>query len=70
MVIILIAVSNHSHSCTVYTRAEAVAQRCSVKKDVLRNFAKFTGKHLKHLCHSLLFTKVKGLGLNKERYGV
>ena len=26
---------------------EAVFQRCSVKKGVLRNFAKFTGKHLK-----------------------
>ena len=25
---------------------EAVTQRCSVKKVVLRNFAKFTGKHL------------------------
>ena len=25
---------------------EAVAQSCSVKKDVLRNFARFTGKHL------------------------
>ena len=30
--------------------AEAVAQRYSIKKDVLRNFAKFTGKHL---CQSL-----------------
>ena len=25
---------------------EAVAQRCSVRKGVLRNFAKLTGKHL------------------------
>ena len=31
-------------------------QRCSVIKDVLRNFGKFTGKHL---CQSLFF-------LNKE----
>ena len=30
-------------------------QRCSVKKGVLRNFAKFTGKHL---CQSLFFNKV------------
>ena len=30
-------------------------QRCSVKKGVLRNFAKFTGKHL---CQSLVFNKV------------
>ena len=33
-------------------------QRCSMKKDVLRNFAKFTGKHL---CQSLFFNKVTGL---------
>ena len=33
-------------------------QRCSVKKGVLRNFAKYTGKHL---CQSLLFNKVAGL---------
>ena len=30
-------------------------RRCSVKKGVLRNFAKFTGKHL---CQSLFFNKV------------
>ena len=33
-------------------------QRCSVKKGVLRNFTKFTGKHL---CQSLFFNKVAGL---------
>ena len=33
-------------------------RRCSVKKVVLRNFAKFTGKHL---CQSLFFKKVAGL---------
>ena len=32
-------------------------RRCSVKKGVLRNFAKFTGKHL---CQSLFFNKVAG----------
>ena len=37
---------------------EAVSQGFSVKKGVLRNFAKFTGKHL---CQSLLFNKVTGL---------
>ena len=37
---------------------EAVIRRCSVKKGVLRNFAKFTGKHL---CQSLFFNKVAGL---------
>ena len=34
--------------------------RCSVRQGVLRNFAKFTGKHL---CQSLFFDKVAGLGL-------
>ena len=33
-------------------------QRCSLKKGVLRNFTKFTGKHL---CQSLFFYKVVGL---------
>ena len=33
-------------------------QRCSVRKGILRNFAKFTGKHL---CQSLFFNKVAGL---------
>ena len=31
-------------------------------KKVLRNFAKFTGKHL---CHSLFFNKVAGLNFAK-----
>ena len=33
-------------------------QICSVRKCVLRNFAKFTGKHI---CQSLFFNKVAGL---------
>ena len=33
-------------------------QRCSVKKGVLKNFAKFTGKHL---CQRLFLNKVAGL---------
>ena len=33
-------------------------QRCSINKGVLRNFAKFTRKHL---CQSLFFNKVAGL---------
>ena len=33
-------------------------QRCSMKKDVLRNFTKFTRKHL---CQSPFFNKVAGL---------
>ena len=37
------------------TNSEAVAQRCSVKKGVLKNFSKFTGKHM---CQSLFFNRV------------
>ena len=35
------------------------------KKDILRNFAKFTGKHL---CWSLFFDKVAGLGLRAPSF--
>ena len=35
-------------------------QRCSMQKGVLRNFIKFTGKHL---CQSLFFNKVVASGL-------
>ena len=45
-----------STECEVFLkRTEAVARRCSAKKDVLRNFTKFTGKHL---CQSPIFNKV------------
>ena len=37
---------------------EAIVQRCSVKRGVLENFIKFTGKHL---CQSHFFNKVAGL---------
>ena len=37
---------------------QAVVQRCSVKKGVLTNFVKFTGKHL---YQSLFFNKTAGL---------
>ena len=37
--------------------AEAVVQRYSIKEGVLRNFAKFLGKHL---CQSLFFDKTSG----------
>ena len=33
-------------------------RRCSAKKGFLRNFAKFTGKHL---CQNLFFNKAAGL---------
>ena len=39
-------------------------QRCSVRKCVLRNFTKFTGKHL---CPSLFFNKVAGLHFYLKR---
>ena len=38
-------------------------RRCSVRKGVIRNFAKFTGKHL---CQSLFFNKVAGHVIKKE----
>ena len=40
---------------TTNSTTEAVARRCSVKEGVLRNFAKFTGKHL---FQGLFFNKV------------
>ena len=36
-------------------------RRCSVRKGVLRNFTKFTGKQL---CQNLFFNKVAGLRQN------
>ena len=38
-------------------------QRCSVRKSVLKNFEKFTGKHL---CQSLLFNKIEALTTASE----
>ena len=42
------------------TLPEAVVQRRFIKKDILKNFARFTGKHL---CQSFSFNKVAGLRL-------
>ena len=42
----------------VATNSKAVVQKCSEKKGVRRNFAKFTEKHL---CQGLFFDKVAGL---------
>ena len=44
--------------CTVTNYKQSFVQRCSVKKSVLRNFTKLTGKYL---CPSLSFNKVAGL---------
>ena len=41
-----------------FLTAEAVVRRCSKKTGVLRNFAKFTGKHLRH---RVFLNKVAGL---------
>ena len=48
------------------TSSRSSHKRCSVRKGVLRNFAKFTGKYL---CQSLYFNKVAGLsyGLFKQK---
>ena len=46
----------HTRYCSVCYRSSRPEVFC--KKGVLRNFAKFTGKHL---CHSLCFNKVVGL---------
>ena len=43
------------NTCFLYPDA---AQRCSIKKSIFKNFAKFTGTHLRQ---SLLFDKVAGL---------
>ena len=51
---------NDKYFKTAQIRNRSSHWRCSVRKGVLRNFAKFTGKHL---CQSLFFNKVSGLGL-------
>ena len=42
----------------IYAISRSSHQRCPMRKDVLRNFAKFTRKHL---CQSLFLNKVAGL---------
>ena len=41
-----------------YSKARSSHKRCHIRKGVLRNFVKFTGKHL---CRSLFLNKVAGL---------
>ena len=54
--------SRNKHSLEQETRLEdnliAVVRRCSVKKGVLKNFTKFTGKYMRQ---NLFFNKVAGL---------
>ena len=42
----------------VFFQVRSSHRSCSVRKGVLRNFVKFTGKHL---CQNLFFNKVAGL---------
>ena len=44
--------------CVTVLKSRRSHRSCSLRKGVLRNFAKFTGKHL---CQSLFFNKVAGL---------
>ena len=48
----------HLRTTASATHPEAIVQGCTVKKDALENFAKFTGKHL---CWVLFLNKVTGL---------
>ena len=57
LVICLTASLNYVYVSLEFDSTEAAA-RGSVRKGVLRNFGKFTGKHL---CQSLFFNKVVGL---------
>ena len=52
----------HSHriSFLLITSGRGSHQRCSVKKGFLKNFIKFTGKHL---CQSLFLIKLQASGL-------
>ena len=45
-------------ACFIVNTVRSSHRRCSMKKGVLRNSTKFTGKHL---CHSLFFNKVAAL---------
>ena len=45
-------------SQNIFCEYRSSHRRCSIKKGVLRNFAKLTGKHL---CQSLFFNQVAGL---------
>ena len=51
--------SLYSHNNISLVWWEINFRRCSVKKGVLKNFEKSTGKHL---CQSLFFNNVAGLG--------
>ena len=50
--------SNNEKAMFIFSIIKSSNRRCSVRKSVFRNFAKFIGKHL---CQSLFFNKVAGL---------
>ena len=47
--------AKNSIQVDIYTRERGSQQRCFIKKGVLKNFTKFTGKRL---CQSIFFNKV------------
>ena len=57
-IIHLVLISWLLYSTSSVARNRISHGKCSLRKGVLRNSAKFTGKHL---CQSLLFSKVAGL---------
>ena len=54
----MLPMSGSGESSLLMTTYRSSHQTCSIIKGGLRNFAKFTGKHL---CQSLFFNKVTGL---------
>ena len=46
------------------TRSRSSHRRCSVKKEILKDFANFTWKHL---CRSLFLIKLQAFNFNKKR---
>ena len=54
---ILETMNRKSHIVLYISRTRSSHQRCSTRKDVPKNSAKFIGKHL---CQSLLFNRVAG----------
>ena len=57
-IVYIIEELERSHQVLFESLFRSRHRRCSVRKGVLRNFAKFTGKHL---CQSHFFKKVVGL---------
>ena len=56
----MIIISKRKFNCPKPIFSKRSHRKCSVGQALLKNFAKFTGKHL---CHSLFFNKVAALSL-------